>query len=968
MSQLRVVAFTTEPFFKIYFGDIEILRRPKCQQQKGPMILYAGNHESPSKKPVSEAGSQSSQRRKEDDHEGKCDVTPPSGYELNNKDIELLFSGSPYFLLEKGKYDRYYPQVIFPFDDHDPTIQDTWDRRPLPHASFAACTLHAHLPVPDRWAISKDSPIHLNSWRKAGSPKRATFDTGIFEVPNMLSMNGRDPGAVGFRHFLELPVADAVSYPEKPKMRLDYLQISSIPASELYELMERYHDTYELPAGAVHDRKKLLCDGPSTWKKIGVRNINLQSLVERLRTLTDLRRELLHGKRAATILDIESTRDLYSGLFTNFLYPPPRSLLADVGESHSLQAQIKALTVALSIRGAWVDFSLPEWRLYAGQLLWEVGPHADGDLLDLSTCSKPWIHPTLERRWLLIQMLLAAELLLRLDATVRVGILDNSKELKITAKDVEDFEKLRSGKVDWDLVAVRRFMDTFDISYKADEPGQLDFDPVIQTSHRKDEKNHHAFFENLLHRSMSGSAVVDTMESTGRCSLVPTYFDQQLQGLLMFAEEIGWPGLTGLSTRLQSTISNEAITNAYTKPVCNVLPAQAGVPLSKEEMHSRSSSRRLIVLHCSGDQTGSVQLGGWITRSWLSGFILPGEQTSHLLMATVLENDPDAIVKLGPIANLYGGFAYDGKSWWSKECVVGRVLASMQDTKECLGWLRSAIVPKDAWTVQSLDDTWFEVPVQPPLTILGKPRIEQGAKISRESTPLGHRGDRTSGAFSLPLDTPLETTPQTKVSFEVLTFSGKDGQSLPGTPHLVADRATMTFSMASETGSPRKVSFQLRYNVRFITSHECRPPKHFLSYPCTCPGGSGTSTPSSSSSGLKPHRLSGHPLHRVYTYKHVSLESLPGCFIPDDAFLEGHHRDKYEVVIVDARGGHERETFARAWCASVGYNAIIGRVGRSCLACCIREARAISVKIVLRVDACVGRTLSTPTLAGLKAI
>ncbi|KAF7588610.1 hypothetical protein BBP40_005470 [Aspergillus hancockii] len=909
------------------------------------------------------------EHEKKTDHVGKSDTTPSGEYQLSKDDVETLFSGAPYFLLEKGKYGHFYPQVIFPFDDHDPSIQNLWDRTPLPHPSYTLCTLHAHLPVPDRWVVSKDTPIHLNGWKRAGAPKRATFDIGIFEVPNMLAMNGRDPGAIGFRHFLELPVADAVRYPEKPKARFDYLQLSSMPASEVFELMEHYHDTNILMAGNNYDRKQLLCDGPSAWKKIGVRDVNLQNLVERLQVLTDLRREMLHGKRAKTILDTESSRDLYSSLFTKFLYPPPRSLLMDVGETHSLQAQIKALIVTLATRGAWVDFSLPEWRLHAGQLLWETSPHVDGDLLDPSTCQKPWMHPTLERRWFLIQMVLAAELLFRLDATVRVGILDNSKELCITQKDVTDFEKLRSGKVDWDLVAVRRFMDSFSISYKVDEPENLTLDSHIRMSHLKSEsnheKNHHSFLGHLLHRSFSGSAP-ETIESAWKCSLLPTFLDQQLQGLFAFAEEIGWPGIEQLKSRLQSTIEagqiSEAIIGAYNTPVCNTLPTESGWPLSKEEMHSRSPSRRRILLHCSRDQADGAQLGGWITRSWLSGFVFPGEQISHLLMATLLENNPDAMKELGPIANLYGGFAYNGKTWWSKECVVGRVLASLEDTKECLGWLRSDIVPRDAWTVQPLDNTWYEVKVQPPLTIPGKPRIKQGHKLSLESTPLG-LGDLTSGAFSLPLDTPLEKEPKAKVSFEGLTFCGKDGQSLESTPHLLADRATMTF-IVFDTGLPTKVSFPLRHNVRFITSHECRPPSNFISYHCTCPTGSGTSTPSSSNSSHRHHRLPGHPLHSTYTYQHVSLESLPTYHVPDTTFLErGQHR-KYEVLIIDARGGHERETFARAWCASVGYNAIIGRVGRTCLACCIREARAISVKVVLRVDGCVSRTLSAQTLPG----
>ncbi|KAE8144300.1 hypothetical protein BDV25DRAFT_145760 [Aspergillus avenaceus] len=889
-----------------------------------------------------ERGLEGKVNRKKPHHAG---VAPSGDHQLKKGDVEMLFSGAPYFMLEKGKQGHFYPQVIFPFDDHDPSIQSLWDRRALPHASYTLCTLHAHLPVPDRWVVSKDVPVHLDSWKKTGSPKRATFDIGIFEVPNMLAMNGRDPGAVGLRHFLELPVGDVVRYPESPRPKLDYMQLSSMPASEVYELMEHCHEA----ASFMCDRKQLLCDGPSAWKKLGVRDINLQALVERLQTLTEVRRELLHGNREATILDTESTRDLYSGLFTKFLYPPSRSLLAESGDSHGIKAQIRALTVTLANRGAWIDFSLPEWRLYAGQLLWQDGPHADGDRLDPSSSTKPWMRPTLERRWLLVQMLLAAELLLRLDATVRVGILDNSKEMQITAKDVAEFERLRSGKVDWDLVAVRRFMDTFDISYMSDGHNSPVGHPGVQRTRSKNEKNHdknpRAFFGNLIHRSSSTSGL-DTFESAWNCRLTPIIIDQQLQGLLVFAEEIGWPGADELKNRMRCITGGgqpgQAVVDIFKKAVRSVSPTDTSPALAKSEMYSRSPSRRRILLH-SNDQT-DPQVGGWITRSWLSGFVLPGESISHILMATVLENDPDALARLGPIANLYGGFAYNGETWWSKECVIGRVLASMEDTKECMGWLKSSIVPKDAWTFESLDDTWFEALVHPAPMIPGKPRIKQGHKLSLESTPLG-LGDLTSGAFSMPLDSEKDT--KTKVSFEALIFSRKDAQPPPGTSYWVTDRATAAFTLSSETTPPTKVTFPLKHNVRFITSHECRPPSGFASYHCTC-AGSGTSTPSSSSSSLKHHRLPSHPLHSNYTYKHVALDSLRDMRAPDPVFLGGTIHSRYDVLIVDARGGPGRETFARAWCASIGYNAIIGRVGRTCLACCVREARAISVKVVLR--------------------
>jgi len=48
--------------------------------------------------------------------------------------------------------------------------------------------------------------------------------------------------------------------------------------------------------------------------------------------------------------------------------------------------------------------------------------------------------------------------------------------------------------------------------------------------------------------------------------------------------------------------------------------------------------------------------------------------------------------------------------------------------------------------------------------------------------------------------------------------------------------------------------------------------------------------------------------------------------------------------------GSDMEILVRAFCSQKGWNAIISRRRRGCLACAIREAGAIGWKVVLRVD------------------
>ncbi|KAI9933789.1 hypothetical protein MW887_004861 [Aspergillus wentii] len=827
-----------------------------------------------------------------------------------------------------------------------------WDRKRLPHASYTLCTLHAHLPVPDGLVVKGDTPVHLDGTRRLDAPKRATFDIGVFEVPNMLSMNGKEPGSVGFRHYLELSVADSIRYtgPEKPRECSDIRRVSQLPAAKAYNLLGHYHDSYaRCRDGTVYDRKKLLCEGPSAWKEIGVREINLKHLVDRLKTIRNLRQEILYGEKERTIADVESPRDLYNGLFTKFLHTPPHALVMDSRDKHSIKSQIKVLTTVLSTRGAWIDFGLVEWRLRVGQILWEALPHFDGDFLEHDIkhddTQKLWIDQGLERKWFLIQMLLAGELLLRLDAIVRLGMSQKSRDPAVTTIDVYHYHKLRNHKVDWDLVVVRRFLDTLDISYTHPQSSS----DSLRDPGRPHDKHHHSFFEKSLFESLTRKAPF-VPESAWDCTLAPIRVKQQLQGLFVFAENIGWPRIDGLKERFRSRIGDgdtiRLTTDIYRHPIHRILTNRS-IRLGKKEMYGRSPSRRLILLQNPREQdnTSSLEIGGWLSRSWISGFVIPGEAISHLLICTVLENDPDAMAKLGPVANLYGGFSYDGRSWWSKQCIVGRVLSSLQVTEACIAWMSSPILPVDMSTSKAIENTWFDVHVKETPKAEERPRIKQGNALSRESTPLG-MGKLSSEEFSLPVDKALDDEPNAQVEFQRLEFSIKE-QTEENRHITVVDEASMSFSLRFDSSnSPATISFPLCYNARFITSHECRRPFGIASCQCApC-----LQKPQSPSTLQEHSRLPSHPLHKFYSYEYLPLQSLNQMPAPKKASStddDPHSSDK--VIVVDARGSRDKETFVRAWCASVGADAIVGRIGRTCLSCCVREALAIDVRVVIRV-------------------
>jgi hypothetical protein len=119
----------------------------------------------------------------------------------------------------------------------------------------------------------------------------------------------------------------------------------------------------------------------------------------------------------------------------------------------------------------------------------------------------------------------------------------------------------------------------------------------------------------------------------------------------------------------------------------------------------------------------------------------------------------------------------------------------------------------------------------------------------------------------------------------------------------------------------------------------------------------------------KKKPLQAHPLHISYKYKIVPVAEVldPDFDIPFDMHshklrsrtptptgFRNHKQedtlhDKTTVLVLDARTSTDMQLLARAWCAEKGFHAIVGRTGRTCLSCCIREARALGINIVIRV-------------------
>lgn len=547
---------------------------------------------------------------------------------LTESDIEKLFSGAPqYFARSEGHYTGApHPSVAFPWDEAV-EIRDLTDHTQIEDKAWGGVTAWPH--------ITRDVHSDRSTAQRASEEKRrAHFYPRCRERPNMLSMFGLEKGSVGYQAALELAVADA--------LQEDQWGFESIGA--------------RVPA-IVEQRQKMLTS------KDGLRHVEETVIMEQL---------IKNGHRYSEkhLRERRVSSELYNELFLQILHPPTKVL--DHKDPYSLAVQIMALVKVLAAPNTWIDFSQVEWRIRLGQLLW--GNPAEDEVDDGSSIktgdSASDIHE--ERYWLLLQILLACELLIRLDAITEGEELGTES---IRPAEIHRFERDANKSVRWSLIVARVWLENIEIV-------------KTEAAERTSTEDKPSGWLATLTKRMSLSR---DHSSSGHHHRGPAYAikgrhaQRQADGLSHFARRLRWPDADSYVSR----ISDNCRAVAEGTPISTPLVSPSNRADSRRSSYfgtsssspgaGRSPSRRRkvsVVLHPSG----------WLSKSYVSGLMLPGEGLCHFLMATLLENDPEALATLGTTANLCGGFVYSGKSFWSTACVVGRVLAAGKGAVECMGW------------------------------------------------------------------------------------------------------------------------------------------------------------------------------------------------------------------------------------------------------------------------------------------
>jgi hypothetical protein len=850
-----------------------------------------------------------------------------------------MFLGAPYFNVVDSRGVQ-KPQVTFQGGDSRASKRFPTDYEAFGHSSFASSTLCQRSSREDRPGLTR-SLSHDNEVSKPGNELR--------EVPNMLSAHGLDPGAIGFEHFLQMPIADTIVLQQEK---------------------------------SVLDKRKQLKLDPE-W--LGLREINMDNMIFRLNELGELHHGIKEEQWESPYpFNGPKIEEMGEELFDKLLSADLGTTGAGTG-SVTLKTQITALQRVLNITELWHNFSLVEWRIRVGQLLWS-NPNAEINQLDDLRLPS-------ERDVLVLQITLAAELLIRLHA---LEALSSSFPPAISQEDVDALQSQRTTKIQWDLLLAERFLDNIHIAPK--KPSESD-----------KKANRASFFSAITF--FTAKETEEELEECVQPVLTPKNEAEQLAGLVHFAEAISWPHASDVKTELESKLfkgSKErpvsTAASIYATPLSSPKFSNTsgnrtsffGFSERKRPGFSRSATAQSVLLSPARNIAGNIEsfeVGGWLSRSWLSGLVMPGEAATHFLISALLENSPQAITALGEEANLYGGFVYEGRSYWSTTCAVGRVLAASADTKECMGWISvpETVLDEDGW----VDVATKEVP--PAAVNL---RIKSGGKVAQDSAPL-HKYPASSiqaGDFVRPTDGPLVMGNEVKcegLSFSTSTSSANSETTITAEDSL-ARTAYLTFSSPINSRLDKQI-VPLTYDVHFISSYPCHPrvtKPRSGSRPMTpslpsaveskdnSPGTPKsnaqtpkTKTPTDSKHPSKAGSTStlnfsifekelpttpAHPLHIDYQFDVIPVATLlstppesrpPALSSPKErkmstATISSSDED---VVVLDCRGTEDLELLARAWCAKVGENALIGKSGRTCLACCVREARALGVSVVIRI-------------------
>ncbi|CAI6329875.1 unnamed protein product [Periconia digitata] len=317
--------------------------------------------------------------------------------------------------------------------------------------------------------------------------------------------------------------------------------------------------------------------------------------------------------------------------------------------------------------------------------------------------------------------------------------------------------------------------------------------------------------------------------------------------------------------------------------------------------------------------------------SWFSGIVLPGRTLPWLIMNSLIDCDRDTGEALKYLTHMHtsSGFQYRANTYWSAQCIVGKVLGAARGVKQIAGWIGPCIYTPDLKRTEcvrikqheSLDPKLFPVDVE---------------SMDERTDPLGpEEASYPAADYEVPMPDTEDVTDLIRInrlSFVPAKDQTSSARQSSGVP-MVFDSA-IYFACGGDSW-PMK----LTYDVDFINAFPCHQGPHVLFYDFEYQA-------VKIDDGLVDlhdwGRQSGRTSRPSSSRSSPSKKSLTLTSSDKPA-----HMQVSKVLTIEALGVSDNEVFARAWCSHHGHSAIIANIKETCMACAIREAYAACISVVI---------------------
>ncbi|ORY18007.1 hypothetical protein BCR34DRAFT_583273 [Clohesyomyces aquaticus] len=322
--------------------------------------------------------------------------------------------------------------------------------------------------------------------------------------------------------------------------------------------------------------------------------------------------------------------------------------------------------------------------------------------------------------------------------------------------------------------------------------------------------------------------------------------------------------------------------------------------------------------------------------SWFSGIILPGRTLPWLIMNSLIDCDRDTGEALKYLTHMHpaAGFQYRANTYWSSQCIVGKVLGAARGVTQIAGWIGPCIYTPDLKRTECV-----RVRQQPSKD----PRLttKDVETMDIRTNPLGPQ-DTTYPVDDYEVPMPDTDEVSDLIRVEKLSFVPAKDQSSSSRQ---GAGAPLTFDVAiSFACGGTSWPMRLKYDVDFIQAFPCHQGPHVLYYGFPYKAKRvDEGLVDMDDWGRQSGRTSRPPSRPSSSRSSPSNKKALALTAPN----EDAHVQVKKVLVIEALGVSDNEVFARAWCADKGHSAIVANIKETCMACAIREAYAACISVVI---------------------